>query len=87
MTRHPSISPSTIARTVVLLLALINQVLSALGRPVLPIQSDTLEQLITLGLTIGSSLWAWWKNNSFTCEACEADEYLCQLRKERPRKQ
>ena len=48
--------------------------------------ADTLEQLITLGLTIGSSLWAWWKNNSFTCEACEADEYLCQHRKERPRK-
>ena len=37
----PTISAGTIARTACLLLALTNQVLSALGKPVLPIESTT----------------------------------------------
>lgn len=40
------ISAGTIARTACLLLALTNQVLSALGKPVLPIESQTVEQLV-----------------------------------------
>ena len=39
------ISAATLARTAVLLLALTNQVLSAMGKPVLPIESTTVEQL------------------------------------------
>ena len=39
----PTISAGTIARTACLLLALTNQVLSALGKPVLPIESQTVE--------------------------------------------
>ena len=35
------ISAATLARTAVLLLALTNQVLSAMGKPVLPIESTT----------------------------------------------
>ena len=55
MTAHtynaPTISAGTIARTACLLLALTNQVLSALGKPVLPIESQTVEQLVTAGIT------------------------------------
>ena len=40
------ISAATLARTAVLLLALTNQVLSAMGKPVLPIESTTVEQLV-----------------------------------------
>ena len=69
------ISTATIARTAVLLLALTNQVLSALGKPVLPIESATVEQLVTTGLTVAAALAGWWKNNSFTPEAIEADGY------------
>lgn len=68
-----SISAGTIARTAVLLLALTNQVLSALGKPVLPIESAQLEQLVSVGITTVASLVAWWKNNSFTQEALAAD--------------
>ena len=39
------IPAATLARTAVLLLALTNQVLSAMGKPVLPIESTTVEQL------------------------------------------
>ena len=39
----PTISAGTIARTACLLLALTNQILSACGKPVLPIESATVE--------------------------------------------
>lgn len=74
------ISASTIARTAALALALTNQVLSAAGKPVLPIESENLEQLVTAVITIGASIWAWWKNNSFTSEAIRADEFMQNLR-------
>ena len=43
---HHKISASTLARTAALALALTNQVLSAVGKPMLPIESAQLEQLI-----------------------------------------
>lgn len=70
----PTISAGTIARTAVLLLALTNQILSACGKPVLPIESATVEQLVTAGITTVAALIAWWKNNSFTQAAIAADE-------------
>lgn len=47
---------------------------------VLPIESAELEQLVSTGLTIATALVSWWKNNSFTPEAIEADDFLCQLK-------
>lgn len=68
------ISAGTIARTACLLLALTNQILSACGKPILPIESATVEQLVTAGITTVAALIAWWKNNSFTQAALAADE-------------
>jgi SPP1 family holin len=76
----PTISAGTIARTACLLLALANQVLSALGKPVLPIESATVEQLVTAGITTVTALVAWWKNNSFTPAALEADKTFDRLK-------
>lgn len=76
-----TVSAATIARTAVLALALINQILSALGKPVLPIESGTLEQLISTGFTTVSALVSWWFNNSFTKEAIQADAEFERLRK------
>ena len=73
---EPTISAGTVARTACLLLALTNQVLSALGKPVLPIESATVEQLVTTGITCITALIAWWNNNSFTQEAIKADNLL-----------
>ncbi len=74
------ISTGTIARTAVLLLALTNQVLSALGKPMLPIESQTVEQLITAGITTVAALVAWWRNNSFTAAAIQADKTYDRLK-------
>ena len=73
------ISAGTIARTACLLLALTNQILSSCGKPVLPIESATVEQLVTAGITTVAALIAWWKNNSFTQAAIKADELLDQM--------
>ena len=61
-----TISAGTIARTACLALALTNQILSATGHPVLPIEDSQLETLVTTVFTVAASLAAWWKNNSFT---------------------
>ena len=68
-----NITIGTIARTACLALALTNQLLSAAGKPVLPIEDAQLEQLVTSGLTVAASVAAWWKNNSFTPAALEGD--------------
>lgn len=69
------IEVGTIVRTVLLGVALTNQVLVMTGHPVLPIQDATVELLITNGFTLVMSVIAWWKNNSFTKKAIVADEY------------
>ncbi len=71
----------TLIRTIVLAVALLNQILSATGKSILPIEDETVSQLITAAFTIITSLAAWWKNNSFSPEAIEADVYLESLRK------
>ena len=77
------VSAATITRTAVLGLALTNQLLSAAGKPVLPVESAQLEQVVSAGLTVAASLWGWWKNNSFTRPALEADEYMQQLKSQK----
>ena len=81
MNKNLTVSAATLARTAVLALALINQLLSAMGRPVLPIESAQLEQLISTGFTTVSALVNWWYNNSFTKEALAADEEYEKLKK------
>ena len=76
-----TVSAATIARTAVLAMALINQILSAMGKPLLPIDNAQLEQMISTGFTVGAALAAWWKNNSFTPEAIEADAFMARMKK------
>lgn len=71
-----SIKGDTIARTIVLALALINQMLVVFGKEALPIVEDDVYQIVSLIATAGTSIWAWWKNNSFTQAAITADEEM-----------
>jgi SPP1 family holin len=80
------IKTDTIVRTIVLVLALINQVLAIKGKEVLPVTEDEVYQLVSLVVTIGASLWAWWKNNSFTEPAIMGDQLKDQLKREAERK-
>lgn len=68
------ISAGTIARTIVLVLALINQILTATGHAVLPIDDEQINTLVSTAWTVIASLVAYWKNNSITPAAIEADK-------------
>lgn len=78
-----TVSVGTITRTAALGLALTNQLLSAAGKPLLPIDNAQLEQMISTGFTVGAALAAWWKNNSFTPEAIEADDFMTRLKQQK----
>ena len=70
------ITSGTIARTAILILALVNQVLTATGHSVINISDENINTLISTGFTIVSAIIAWWKNNSFTQSAIMADEVM-----------
>jgi SPP1 family holin len=71
-----TISAGTWIRTAVLLLALVNQVLAMFGCSPIPISDKQLTELLSTLFTIVAACVAWWKNNSFTAAAIEADKTM-----------
>ena len=76
-----NITAGTIARTLCLLLALVNQRLAVMGYKIIDVSDDTINTLISTGFTVVTALLAWWKNNSFTPAAIKADNYMNELKK------
>lgn len=74
-------SRETIIRTIVLFVALLNQVLTMFGLNPLPFSNEDIYSGLTAIFTVAATIWAWWKNNSFTQNAIEADEFLKKLKK------
>ena len=74
------ISKGTIARTIILTLALINQLLTAFGYNVIDVSDETINTLVSTIFTVVMAIISFWKNNSFTKEAIEADEVLKELK-------
>ena len=74
------INKMTIIRTVLLIAGLINLALTIFGRNPLPFSDQQIADFVSLLWTVSAALWAWWKNNSFTNEAIQADTYMHQLK-------
>ena len=70
------ITAGTIARTIILALALVNQILAACGISVIPIEDETINTIVSTAFTVITAVIAWWKNNSFTQKAIAADMYM-----------
>lgn len=70
----------TITRTVLIIIALINQGLVIAGKNPLPFEDDQIAQVISFGFTTVTAIIAWWKNNNFSQEAKEAQHYLDALK-------
>ncbi len=77
-----NVSKETILRTAVMLIALINQILTMFGINPLPFSDEQIYNILSAAATVVTTLWAWWKNNSFTKNAIEADKYLKKLKEE-----
>lgn len=71
-----NVTSGTIARTIVLALALFNQVMAVSGHAPLNISEEQTYQIVSLICTIGAASVAWWKNNSFTQTAIDADKTM-----------
>ena len=70
------IKKGTIIRTACLVLSIINYALTVAGKSPLPIESETLTEVISFIFTTCASVSSWWYNNSFTQKAIEADEMM-----------
>lgn len=77
-----NVSKDTIARTIILAVALINQILVVLGINPLPFAEEEIYNIISTIATAAAALWTWWKNNSFTPAAITADECLAEIKAE-----
>lgn len=79
MQRKP-IPTETIIRAIVLFVTLVNTILTMSGKNPLPFAEDKLYTWLSAAATVAATLWAWWKNNSFTSAAITADEYMAELK-------
>lgn len=75
------ITGATIARTIVLAIAIINQILTACGKPIIPIDNEALSELISNLFLIVMTAITFWKNNSFTQAALKGDVVMRAERK------
>lgn len=69
---------NSLIRTVLLVLALLNQVLTVYGLSPLPIDDAQVETAISLGFTIVIAVWSWWKNNYISQKGLQQKEALKQ---------
>ena len=77
------VSRGSIVRTVILLIALLNSIFVQFGLEAIPLEDEQIKNVGVLFYELGShvflivsALVAWWKNNSFTKSAIQADLYL-----------
>ncbi|WP_238990119.1 phage holin [Streptococcus uberis] len=76
ITNMKKIDNGTLTRTIVLVLALINQGLVMAGKNTLPFSDEEMTQFISFVFTTATALAAWWKNNDFTHEAKTATKIM-----------
>ncbi|WP_290771834.1 phage holin [Anaerofustis sp.] len=74
------ISKETLIRTIVLVIALLNSVLTMCNVNPLPFSDEQVYEGVSAVISVVATIWAWWKNNSFTKEAVIADEYKKSLK-------
>lgn len=73
---YTPIKKETIIRTIVLIIAIINNILTLLGKNPFPYTADEIENAVAIIFTVVATLWAWWKNNSFTLPARLGDQEM-----------
>lgn len=74
------ISKSTIVRTILVALVIINFILERCGVDVIPTDEHTVLMFVETVIEIAVLAVGFWKNNSFSEKAIKADEFLKQLR-------
>lgn len=76
------VSKSTIVRTIMLVIVLINLILEKCGVDIIKADENAVLQAVEYIIEIAAIIAAWWYNNSFSKKALKAQQYLEELRKE-----
>lgn len=74
------ITKSTVVRTIMFLIVVINMTLKYMGKPLINVEESTIYQVIEYVISIIVLILSFWKNNSFSKNAIKADEYLLKLK-------
>ena len=74
------ISKGTIARTISIVLVLVNIVLKQFGIDAINVSESEILSLIEAVIEVAIIVVSFWKNNSFTQNAIKADEFLKTLK-------
>lgn len=74
------ISKGTIIRTILLAIALINMGLQHFGLDVIKADEASIAGLVECIIQLAIIIVGFWKNNSYTKKAIEADEFLKKLK-------
>lgn len=76
-----NVSKTTIVRTIALIVSIANYVLTVKGKNPIPFSETAVYETVSTIFLWGSSIAAWWKNNSFTYEAITADKLMKDMKK------
>jgi len=68
-----TVSIETKIRTALFFVAWINQIFAFFGAPTLDLDFGQVYGVVSSFAAFGISIWAWWKNNSFTMPALIGD--------------
>lgn len=74
------ISKGTIVRTISLIIVLINIVLKKIGIDLINVSENEILTAVEMLIEVAVIVVAWWKNNSYSKNAIQADEFLKNLR-------
>lgn len=75
-----NISKGTIIRTIMLGLVVINYVLKATGHDILNVSESQVGEFVETAISVATIIVCYWKNNSISEYAIEADKLLLQLK-------
>lgn len=75
-----NVTIETKVRTALFFVAWINEIFAFVGAPTLNLDFDAVYGIVSSFAAFGISLWAWWKNNSFTKPALMGDAVMNQAR-------
>ena len=74
------VSKSTIVRTIMMLLVIVNIILERMGYDIINVDENSILTLVELLIEIAIMIVGFWKNNSYSQNAIKADEFLQTLR-------
>lgn len=74
------ISKGTIVRTVMLAIVILNMILQHFGFDLINVSESQVLAFVEMLIELAVIIVAWWKNNSFSEKARQADAYLKELR-------